>query len=73
MKKLIGMFLLLFLMSCGSDYKYHVYGNVNTNKGVKDAEWYADTLYYDADTIFYINSDGSIVRIYPPYFVEQLK
>jgi hypothetical protein len=73
MKKLISIPFLLFLTACGNDYKYHVYGSVNTSKGVKPAEWYADTLYYDADTIFYTNTDSSIVKIYPPYIVTKIK
>jgi hypothetical protein len=29
--------------------------------------WYTDTINFDGHTIFYYNSDGSQVRINPPY------
>ena len=32
-----------------------------------DAIWYTDTISFDGDTAYYFNSDGSEVRIYPPY------
>jgi hypothetical protein len=34
-----------------------------------DAIWYTDTISFDGDTIYYFNSDGSEVRIYPPYIL----
>jgi hypothetical protein len=38
-----------------------------------DAVWYTDTLGFDGDTAYYFNSDGSEVRIYPPYTIDSLK
>ena len=35
-----------------------------------DAIWYTDTINFDGDTIFYFNSDGSEVRIKPPYILK---
>ena len=34
-----------------------------------DAIWYTDTISFDGDTIYYFNSDGSEVRIYPPFIL----
>ena len=34
---------------------------------------YTDTLGFDGDTAYYFNSDGSEVRIYPPYTIDTLK
>jgi hypothetical protein len=35
-----------------------------------DAIWYTDTISFDGDTAYYFNSDGSEVRIYPPYVLK---
>jgi len=70
MKKmfLIG---LLFLVSCGrNDYRYKINGTVMTDKGPHPAIWYTDTISFDGDTAYYFNSDGSEVRIYPPYVLK---
>jgi hypothetical protein len=55
------------------DYKYRIMGKVNTENGWKDAVWYTDTFSFDYDTIYYVNSDSSVVRIQPPYEIEKLK
>jgi len=34
-----------------------------------DAIWYTDTISFDEDTAYYFNSDGSEVRIYPPFIL----
>lgn len=70
MKKmfLIG---LLFLVSCGKNgYRYEIKGTVITNKGPHPAIWYTDTISFDGDTAYYFNSDGSEVRITPPYVLK---
>ena len=36
-----------------------------------DAIWYTDTIYYQNDTVCYDNSDGSTVKIAPPYEIEK--
>ena len=65
---------ILFILSCAKDdYTYRVIGKVNTEDGWKDAVWYSDTLCFDYDTIYYTNSDGSVVRIQPPYEIEKLR
>ena len=76
MKKLLLISLLL--TSCvGNQYKYKVTGKVYmTTSGsnpMHDAIWYTDTLSFDGDTAYYFNSDGSEVRIYPPYKIDSLK
>jgi len=48
-------------------------GKVKTEQGLRDAVWYSDTLGFDYDTVYYKNSDGSVVRISPPYEIQILK
>ena len=68
MKKLISIFIILLVFSCGrNDYRYKIKGNVITNKGPHPAIWYTDTISFDGDT------DGSEVRIYPPYVLKKNK
>ena len=38
-----------------------------TDKGSHPAIWYTDTISFDADTAYYFNTDGTEVRINPPY------
>lgn len=45
---------------------------VKTEKGFKDAVWYSDTICFDYDTLYYINSNSSVVRIKPPYEIQIL-
>ena len=76
MKKLLLIGLLL--TSCvGNQYKYKVTGKVYmTTSGsnpMHAAIWYTDTLGFDGDVAYYFNSDGSEVRIYPPYTIDTLK
>ena len=69
---LLFMFLLFILIGCNKhEYKYEIRGKVNTENGKKDAVWYSDTISFDADTVFYVNSDKSVVRIYPPFIIKQ--
>jgi len=74
MIKKIFLIGLLFLVSCGrNDYRYKIKGTVMTKKGPHPAIWYTDTISFDGDTAYYFNSDGSEVRIYPPYTIDSLK
>ena len=73
MKKLFKLlFLTLILTACNKkEYRYEIRGRVyiptsGTNP-MHDAIWYTDTINFDGHTIFYYNSDGSQVRINPPY------
>ena len=66
--------LLLIITSCGKkDYRYEIRGKIYVpTSGVNpmhDAIWYTDTISFDGDTIYYFNSDGSKVRIKPPYIL----
>jgi hypothetical protein len=72
MKRLLLISLLLF--SCTKkEYKYEIKGKVYVpTAGVNpmhDAIWYTDTISFDGDTLYYFNSDGSEVRIKPPYIL----
>ena len=64
----------LTLVSCTSKkYKYKIKGQVRVTKSdttiLHDAIWYTDTISFDEDTAYYFNSDGSEVRIYPPFIL----
>lgn len=74
MKKLL---FSLFLFSCTTkDYKYEIRGKVYVPSSgptsMHDAIWYTDTIGFDGDTVYYFNSDGSEVRIYPPFIIKHL-
>lgn len=73
MVEIILLFSFLFFVSCKNEYRYEFRGYVNTNVGTKEVIWYCDTFNFDSDTAFYTNSDGSIVKIYPPYILKHLK
>ncbi len=67
-------FLTLTLNFCKErDYKYQISGWVDTKVGLKYAIWNTDSISFDSDTLCYKNSDGGIVRIYPPYIIKQNK
>jgi hypothetical protein len=71
MKKLISVLIVLLVVSCErNDYRYKIKGSVITNKGPHPAIWYTDTISFDGDTVYYFNSDGSEVRINPPYVLK---
>jgi len=73
-RTIIICFVLFAFSECAmDDYKYRIMGKVNTENGWKDAVWYTDTFSFDYDTIYYVNSDSSVVRIQPPYEIEKLK
>jgi hypothetical protein len=72
--KIVIFLSITLLCSCINDnFKYRILGKVKTKEGLKDAVWYTDTLGFDYDTIYYENSDGSVVRISPPYEIQILK
>jgi hypothetical protein len=76
MKKLIFIILIGFMLfSCvGKEYRYEIHGKVYVPTSglnpMHDAIWYTDTISFDGDTIYYFNSDGSEVRIHPPYILK---
>ena len=74
MKKLMFI-MLLGLTSCNiKEYRYEIRGKVYVptagSNPMHDAIWYTDTISFDGDTAYYFNSDGSEVRIYPPYVLK---
>jgi len=73
MGKIIFIFILLLFCSCEFPYKYKIVGKVNTEKGLKEAIWYTDTICFNEDTAYYQNSDSSIVKIYPPYEITKFE
>jgi hypothetical protein len=79
MKKFFNcLFLTIVLFSCNKkDYNYEIIGTVYVEKNglyyPQKSIWYTDTISFDHDTIYYFNSDGSEVRIYPPYILKDKK
>jgi hypothetical protein len=78
MKKVIYLSILILLASCETnDYKYKIKGKVYIPTSglnpMHDAVWYADSITFRNDTIVYKNSDGSEVKINPPYKIYKLK
>ena len=75
MKKLFSFIIGLTLLSCTKEYKYEIKGKVYVptggTSGLHDAIWYTDTISFDGDTAYYFNSDGSEVRINPPYILKE--
>jgi hypothetical protein len=76
MKKflIITFGLLIGCSSKPDKYKYRIYGNVEIVKGDSlvdhPAIWLTDTIYFIGDTVCYDNSDGSTVKIKPPYTIK---
>ena len=67
--------MLLGITSCNmKEYRYEIRGKVYVptagSNPMHDAIWYTDTISFDGDTAYYFNSDGSEVRIYPPYVLK---
>jgi hypothetical protein len=76
MKRLVFIMLLgsMFVSCDKNEYRYEIRGKVYVpTSGVNpmhDAIWYTDTISFDGETIYYFNSDGSEVRINPPYTLK---
>ena len=71
--KILLLFILLF-SSCGKkEYRYEIRGKVYVPTAglnpMHDATWFTDSISFDGDTVYYFNSDGSEVRIYPPFIL----
>ncbi len=75
MKKILLITVLSVLFSCKKEYKYEIKGKVYIPSSgptcMHDAVWYTDTIGIDGDTLYYFNSDGSEVRIYPPFILKE--
>ena len=50
---------------------YKIEGFVDVEEGKHPAIWYTDTIYFVSDSVCYDNSDGSTVRIAPPYTISK--
>ena len=73
MKKLIlFLFIMTLISSCNNrKFKYRIDGTVTVNDTIHPAIWYTDTISFDKYTAYYYNSDGSEVRIYPPFTLKR--
>ena len=71
--KILLLSILLF-SSCGKkEYRYEIRGKVYVPTSglnpMHDATWFTDSIDFDGDTIYYFNSDGSEVKIRPPFIL----
>lgn len=73
MKWILGILLLCFFGCNNGNYRYQISGWVDTEDGLKLAIWNTDTINFDGDTVYYVNSDKSVVKIYPPFIIKELK
>lgn len=77
MKKLFIFLILFSVISCKTNnYKYKVKGKIYIpTSGVNpmdDAVWYTNNYNIVNDTLIYRNSDGSEVRVNPPFKVYRM-
>jgi hypothetical protein len=77
MKKILFLSIITVLVSCNTrEKKYEIRGKIYIPSmgptSMHDAIWYTDTISFDGDTAYYFNSDGSEVRIYPPFIIKHL-
>jgi hypothetical protein len=78
MKTLFSLLILLAITSCEShDYKYRISGRVimpdSTPAKLHNAVWFTDDINFDDSTLYYFNSNGSRVNIYPPFDIDTLR
>jgi len=72
MKTVFSLLIVLMFLSCEhKKYKYEIRGEVIDKNGQHPAVIYTDTVSFDGDTLFYHNTDGTEVRIYPPFILKQ--
>jgi hypothetical protein len=50
---------------------YKIEGQVYTKNGFKPAIYYTDTFSFKSDTVYYVNSDGTVVNIPKPYHINK--
>ena len=76
MKKL-AIISFLFLFACSNkpaNFKYKITGFVKSTDSTHNAIWYTDDFeWLNHDTIFYHNSNGSLVKIGSPFAIDTLK
>ena len=64
MVKVISIFIIsLLFVTCIKEYKYKIVGTVKINNTLRESIWYTDVIMFKGDTVYYINSDQSIVKI----------
>jgi len=67
------LILILLLFSCKhKTYKYKISGYININGNFHETIWYVDTFNLKNDTVYYTNSDGSQIKIGPPFIIKYL-
>ena len=60
----------LLLFSCQSkNYTYEIHKTLYYNDKPYEGVWYTDSIDFLGDTVFYKNSDGSRIKISPPYIL----
>ena len=77
MKKILFFSIITVLVYWNTrEKKYEIRGKIDIPSmgptHMHDAIWYTDTISFDGDTAYYFNSDGSEVRIYPPFIIKHL-
>ena len=80
MKKLLFIIIgFILLSSCGVNYKYKIEGYVKSPKdfdkykGYHSAIVYTDTFYFNKDSVWFFNSDGSKMTIHRPYTIKKIQ
>ena len=74
MKTINILALTLLLFSCTvKEYKYRVVGSVVKKNKKYNAVWFTNTINFNVDTLYYFNSNGSRVDIYPPFKIDTLR
>lgn len=71
-RKLLALVMICSLISCNqrAKYKYKIKGFVDFKNERREAIWYTDTISFKGDTAYYVNSNGTIMNILPPYVIE---
>jgi hypothetical protein len=73
MKPFKILILLLSLFSCqDKKYRYKISGYTEINGNEHETIWYVDTFDLKNDTVYYTNSDGSQIKIDPPFIIKHL-
>jgi hypothetical protein len=55
-------------------YEYEINGYIEYENKLINVSAYSDTtFYYNEDSVWFYNSDGSILRLLPPYHINKIK
>jgi hypothetical protein len=68
------LLILLLFSSCGrKEYRYEIRGKIYIPTSglnpMHNAVWFTETINFDGDTIYYFNSNGTKVKIRPPFIL----